>query len=381
MARKTSARKPQRVGILTAGGDSPGLNAAIRGFGKAAIGHYGMELIGFRDGLRGLAEDRHIPLDSSALSGILTVGGTVLGTSRDKVHRMVVDGQPTDMIGTIVENYQRNKLDALVCLGGGGTAKNALRLVKAGLNVITLPKTIDNDVAMTDSTFGFATALEIATEAVDRLHSTAHSHHRIIVAEIMGHRAGWLTLGAGIAGGADVILLPEIPYDVSKIAETISRRRSRGSNFSVVAVAEGARDIKDSADLVAAEAWVRAATTVEAKSAAKKHRSAVEHDQRDNTFKLALELEKATGLETRVSILGYVQRGGTPCAVDRLLATRLGTAGADMVARGQFGVMVASRGEGTEAVPLNEVAGKLKLVPLDHSWIQTARQVRTSLGD
>ena len=225
----------KKVGILTAGGDSPGLNAAIRGFGKSAIGHYGMELIGFRDGITGLVEDRWLPLDGKALSGILTVGGTILGTSRDKVHKMVVNGEVRDMIPTVVETYQRNGLDALVLLGGGGTAKNALRLANAGLNVISLPKTIDNDVAMTDTTFGFATATEIATDAIDRLHSTAHSHHRIILTEVMGHKAGWLTLGAGIAGGADVILLPEIPYSVASIAETVKLRMSRGSNFSVIA--------------------------------------------------------------------------------------------------------------------------------------------------
>ncbi len=204
--------KTKRIGILTAGGDSPGLNAAIRGVGKTALGFYGMEIIGFRDGFRGLVTDRRLRLDKSTLSGILTVGGTILGTSRDKPHRMKIDGRTRDMTDVIVKNYGKYGLDALVCLGGGGTQKNALRLAEAGLNVITLPKTIDNDVAMTDATFGFATALDIATEAIDRLHSTAHSHHRIIVAEIMGHRAGWLALGAGIAGGADVILIPEIPY-------------------------------------------------------------------------------------------------------------------------------------------------------------------------
>ena len=208
--------KIKRIGILTAGGDSPGLNAAIRGVGKTALGYYGMEIIGFRDGFRGLVENRRIKLDKTTLAGILTVGGTILGTSRDKPHRMVIDGRTRDMTEVIMDNYNKWGLDCLVCLGGGGTQKNALRLHQAGLNVITLPKTIDNDVAMTDATFGFATALDIATETIDRLHSTAHSHHRIIVAEIMGHRAGWLTLGAGIAGGADVILIPEIPYDVGK---------------------------------------------------------------------------------------------------------------------------------------------------------------------
>jgi len=214
LRRHTGAMATKRIGILTAGGDAPGLNAAIRGSAQAAIQEHGWKLIGFRDGMRGLAENRFMELDGASLSGILTTGGTMLGTSRDKVHRMVVDGETRDMIPTIVENCEKNKLDALVCLGGGGTAKNARRLMEAGLNVLHLPKTIDNDIVETETSFGFATALEIATEAVDRLHSTAHSHHRIILTEIMGHRAGWLALGAGIAGGADVILLPEIPYSV-----------------------------------------------------------------------------------------------------------------------------------------------------------------------
>ena len=374
-------KKTKRIGILTAGGDSPGLNAAIRGVGKTAIGHYGMELIGFRDGITGLALNRHFPLDSSALSGILTRGGTILGTSRDKVHRMEVDGQVQDMVPTVVENYERESLDGLIVIGGGGTAKNARRLQKAGLNVLTLPKTIDNDIAGTDTSFGFATATEIATEALDRVHSTAHSHHRIILTEIMGHRAGWLTLAAGIAGGADVILIPEIPYSVEKVAETIRARTARGSSFSVVAVAEGARDIEDAADYEAAKLLVKAAGSAESKRAAKSHLAHVEDSQREHTFRLARELEAATGLETRVTILGYVQRGGTPCAADRLLATRLGAAAADLVADGEYGFMVAARGDNAVPVPLADVAGKVKLVPPDHEWVTAARKVGTGLGD
>jgi len=370
----------KRIGILTAGGDSPGLNAAIRGFGKAAIG-LGMDLIGYRDGIRGLVENRYTPLDSGALSGILTIGGTILGTSRDKVHRMMIDGETRDMRTQVVENYEKEGLSGLVMLGGGGTAKNALRLAGAGLNVITLPKTIDNDIARTDTSFGFATAMEIATEAIDRLHSTAHSHHRIILTEIMGHRAGWLTLGAGIAGGADIVLLPEIPYTVASVAETIRTRLIRGSTFSVVAVAEGARDVQDSADIEAAELLVHAAKIPEQIRAAKAHLANVTDAQREHTFKLARELEAATGLESRVTILGYVQRGGIPCAADRLLASRLGTAAAHAVSKGQFGVMVAARGEDTDLVPLTEVAGQLRLVPPDHEWIQTARKLGTGLGD
>jgi 6-phosphofructokinase 1 len=370
----------RRIGILTAGGDSPGLNAAIRGIGKAAIGQHGMQVIGFRDGFRGLAEDRSVLLDRR-LSGILTVGGTILGTSRDKPHRMLVDGDIVDMTSAVVRTYQKHRLDALVCLGGGGTAKNALRLVRAGLNIITLPKTIDNDVVLTDATFGFATALDIATDAIDRLHSTAHSHHRIIVVEIMGHRAGWLTLGAGIAGGADVILLPEIPYRVESVSEAILRRVRRGSHFSIVAVAEGARSQEDAETYREAESRKRAASTPDEERAAVAALAAVEAAHAGNTLRLAAQLEALTGLESRVTILGYVQRGGAPSAADRLLATRLGSAGADLIDQGVFGVMVAARGEGTEPVPLERVAGKRRPVPLDHPWVLAARHVGTCLGD
>ncbi|PFG20269.1 6-phosphofructokinase [Serinibacter salmoneus] len=371
----------KRVGILTAGGDSPGLNAAIRGFGKAAIGYHGMELIGFRDGVTGLVENRTIDLGGSALSGILTVGGTILGTSRDKVHKFPTDEGPVDMVPRVVENYEKNNLDALVMLGGGGTAKNAMRLVKAGLNVIHLPKTIDNDIAETDTSFGFATAMEIATEAIDRVHSTAHSHHRIILTEIMGHRAGWLTLGAGVAGGADIILIPEIPYTVESVAETIRRRTEQGSTFSVVAVAEGARDAEDTADYEAARLLVKNSKDPDARAAARKHLKHVEDNQREHTFKLARELEASTGLEARVTILGYVQRGGSPSAADRELATRIGSAAADLVAEGVSGVMVAARGQGTAPVPLEDVAGRVKLVPTDHDWVAAARKVGTGFGD
>lgn len=372
--------RAKRIGILTAGGDSPGLNAAIRGFGKAAIRRYGMELIGFRDGFRGLAEDRYLDLGTGALSGILTTGGTILGTSRDKPHRMMVDGQPKDMVPTIVETYERHNLDALVCLGGGGTAKNSLRLMKAGLNVVLLPKTIDNDIAMTDTTFGFATALDIATEAIDRLHSTAHSHHRIIVTEIMGHKAGWLALGAGVAGGADVILLPEIPYSIESVADTVRRRHKRGMSFSILAVAEGARSQADVAALTGLAAELASAKDDE-KAAVQAKIDEIESAQSQSTFTLARQIEDATGLESRVSILGYVQRGGTPNASDRLLATRIGSSAANYVAEGVFGIMVAARGEGTEAVRLSQVAGKLKTVPPDHPWIHAARDMGTGLGD
>ena len=371
----------KRIGILTAGGDSPGLNAAIRAVGKAAIGKYGWELIGFRDGFLGLATDRFTVMGKDSLSGILTVGGTIHGTSRDKPHRMVIGGSERDMTKHILRNYRAHRLDALVCIGGGGTHKNAMRLVEQGLRIVTLPKTIDNDVAETDATIGFETALGIASEAVDRLHSTAHSHHRIIIAEIMGHKAGWLTLGAGIAGGADVILIPEIPYDLEKIAAAIRRRSKAGTNFSIIAVAEGARSQEDAAALVGAERRKARASTQEEREYAKLMLAELEAEHAGNTLRLAKQLEGLTGLEARVTILGYVQRGGTPSFGDRLLATRLGTACVDLLADGANGIMVASKGQGVRTVPISQVANRLKLVPMDHSWLESARSVGTCLGD
>lgn len=367
------------IGILTSGGDSPGLNAAIRGVGKAALNHYGMQIIGFRDGFRGLMENRVMRLDGGELSDILTRGGTILGTSRDKPHRMPVGGKLLDMTDVIVGNYHDNHLDALVCLGGGGTMKNALRLKEKGLNVITLPKTIDNDVALTDITFGFDTALGIATDAIDRLHSTAHSHHRIIVVEIMGHRAGWLALGAGIAGGADVILIPEIPYDVASVAEAIRERSRRGKPFSIVAVAEGAISIQEHTDLLAAQ---KKKTGSKQKPSKKTDAEELPEAQyAEKTVRLAKQLELLTGLESRITILGHLQRGGIPSAADRLLATRLGTACTDLINKSHYGVMVAAREDGTKAVKLEDVAGKVKAVPPDHPWVLSARHVGTSMGD
>ena len=370
----------KHIGILTSGGDSPGLNAAIRGVGKAAK-YYSMQVIGFRDGFRGLMEIRIVRLEGETLSGILTLGGTILGTSRDKPHRMPVGGKVRDMTEVIVENFNANHLDALVCLGGGGTQKNALRLKQKGLNVITLPKTIDNDVALTDVTFGFDTALGIATEAIDRLHSTAHSHHRIIVVEIMGHRAGWLALGAGIAGGADVILIPEIPYELESVADAIRERVRGGKRFSIVAVAEGAMPVKEAKKFQAAENKKQLANNKEGKKAAKEELLRLETLHANHTMQLAKQLEALTGQETRVTILGHLQRGGAPSAADRLLATKLGSACADLINEGVYGVMVASRGEGTEPVLLEDVAGNRKLVPADHPWVLSAKRVGTNLGD
>jgi len=372
----------KHIGILTSGGDCPGLNAAIRGVGKAGIEHFDMKFLGFKNGFNGLCRDRHMSIDLEMLSGIITDGGTILGTSRDKPHKMPMGGGKTqDMTDVIVEVYARHHLDALVCLGGGGTQKNALKLQEAGLNVVTLPKTIDNDVGCTDITFGFATALDTATEAIDKVHSTATSHSRVIVVEIMGHRAGWLALESGIAGGADVILLPEIPYDPEIVAEAIRNRGKAGKHFSIVAVAEGAMT-KDQAAMIEKLLKTKEdASDKKAKQAASDELSDFHAKHVKHTQELTLNLEELAGCESRLTILGHIQRGGTPSAADRTLATRLGTACAEYIADGGGGAMLAVRGQEIVPVPLEEVAGNKKLVPLDHPLVKAARLVGTSFGD
>ena len=372
--------KTRCIGILTSGGDCPGLNAAIRGVVKSAIGTYGMKVIGFLDGFRGLVENRTVNLEDRDVSGILTQGGTILGTSRDKPHKMPMGGTKMDMTSAAVENINKHHIDCLVCLGGGGTQKNAYHLHTAGgINVLTLPKTIDNDVAMTDTTFGFDTAMTTAAEAIDRLHTTATSHHRIIVCEIMGHNSGWLALGAGIAGGADVILIPEIPYDLTSVAEHLEKRRMTGKRFSIIAVAEGAMSKEEARALGSG------------KSSKKKESQevVVEHDENGNPYHLVQEpkasriarrIQHLTGTEARVTSLGHVQRGGSPSARDRLICSLLGTAAGEALALGEYNRMIAVRGDTCETVPLEDVAGKKKMVPADHPWLETARQVGTCVG-
>ncbi len=371
----------RNIGILTSGGDCPGLNAAIRAVGKAAQDVFGIRVIGFLDGFRGLVQDRSIELESTRLSGILTDGGTILGTSRDKPHSMLVGGKVRDMTGAIVDTYRRHHLEALVCLGGGGTQKNALRLKKAGLNVITLPKTIDNDIPGTDTSFGFDTAVGIATEAIDRLHSTATSHSRIIVVEVMGHRAGWLALHAGVAGGADVILLPEIPYDLERVAEAIRGRARAGKRFSIVVVAEGAMscgDAKRIADLLARK---KKARRKDQQARLRRDLEAFHEAHLSHTIQITQRLEALTGQESRLTILGHLQRGGTPSSRDRVLATELGTRCAELLKARRYGVMLAVRQGGIVPVPIEEVAGEKKLIPADHPLIAAARLVGTHFGD
>lgn len=395
----TTGTKTKCIGLLTSGGDCPGLNAAIRAVVKAAIGEYGIRVIGILDGFRGLVENRTIPLDDPIVSGILTRGGTILGTSRDKPHKMPMGGVVLDMTDTAIANARKLQIDCLVCLGGGGTQKNAWRLHQKGLNVLTLPKTIDNDVNETDTSFGFDTAMSIATEAIDRLHTTATSHHRIIVCEVMGHKAGWLALGAGLAGGADVILIPEIPYRMDEVAQFLIERRRSGKRFSIVAVAEGARSVEEVAHAR------KAAQASKARRGAKKkdQEDLPEDETRDGmplvvrhakgqlisyhvvqepmASRMARHLQELTGTEARVTSLGHVQRGGIPTAFDRMLCTLLGTKAAQLLAQGVHNVMVGYRGEHAVPVPLAKVVSGRKTVTMDHPWIQSARLVGTCLGD
>ncbi len=392
----THPSKTRCIGILTAGGDCPGLNAAIRGVAKSAITEYGIKVIGILDGFRGLIENRTILLDEKAVSGILTRGGTILGTSRDKPHKLDMGGKVVDMSGVAADNARRLGIDCLVCLGGGGTQKSALHLAQAGIRVITLPKTIDNDVAQTDVSFGFDTAMSIATEAIDRLHTTATSHNRLIVCEVMGHSAGWLALGAGTAGGADVVLIPEIPYDLSVVAEHLKERRRNGKRFSIIVVAEAARAKGDEFPKAHEENGKRgskkrgdsdkcdsanpnkdgecSAGTVDMCKHFHRVRESV-------ASRLARQLQQLTDTEARVTSLGHVQRGGTPTAADRLLCTRLGMTATELLAKGHYNVMVAIQGGSCVPVPLDKVTGKKKTIPDGHPWLETARSVETCLGE
>ncbi len=380
--------KTQSIGILTAGGDCPGLNACVRGVAKAAM-HYGIKVIGIQDGFRGLVENRTVPLLASTVSGLLTQGGTLLGTTRDKPHKMSMGGKVMDMTGVAVANMHRMNIDCLVCLGGNGTQKNALRLRQASdIPVLTLPKTIDNDIAETDISFGHDSAMCIATEAIDRLHTTATSHHRIIVVEIMGNDTGWLALGAGIAGGADVILIPEIPYDLEVVARHLVERRHRGKRFSIIAVAEGARSIKEAAaDGAKSEKDVKKSKKKDSASEDPPVPTRGEPDgdeihlvQEPVASRIARQLQRLTNVEARVTSLGHVQRGGTPTPFDRLLCTRLGTKAGTLLAQGIYDVMIGVQGENCVAIPLEKVAGVKKAVPTDHPLLETARLVETSLG-
>jgi ATP-dependent phosphofructokinase / diphosphate-dependent phosphofructokinase len=364
--------KAKCIGILTSGGDCPGLNAAIRGVAKPAMSDYHIEVIGIEKGFRGLVENHSRVLHLHDVSGILSLGGTILGTSREKPHKMPLpNGESVDLTARGVETYNRLGLDCLVCLGGNGTHKVAFNLMKQGLNIIGLPKTIDNDLAETDITFGFNSAVTTAAEAIDRLYSTAEAHLRVMVIELMGHDAGWLTLTAGVAGGADIILIPEIPYDLDSICQHLTERRRRGKWFSIVAIAEGCRPKAARADEKEENGK---------KKKKKKNATYAEEDGRVSSA-VAKAISRRIGMETRVTVLGHLQRGGIPTPFDRVLATRFGTHAAEMLADGNYNQMVAMKGSEVTAVPLELVAGKIKLVPPDHPLIRAARHVGTNFGD
>ena len=354
------AEKNKTIGILTSGGDCPGLNAAIRGVAKPAVEIFGMKVIGFSNGFRGLMEGNGKELKPEHLSGILTLGGTILGTSRESFKKL---RKSPEKIQKMIDTYNKFGLDCLVILGGNGTHKTANLLSEKGLNVIGLPKTIDNDLYGTDLTFGFHSAVDIATEVIDRIHSTAQSHGRVMIIELMGHAAGWLTLYAGIAGGADVILIPELPYSVDRVIEKLSERQSEGKKFSIIAVAEGAMTIDES------------------KMTRKDYKSYYESLPYPSMgYKVAAEIAAKAAFEIRVTVPGYQQRGGQPSPYDRILATKFGTFAADMISKDDYGKMVAIAGNVLTAIPLSEIAGKLKLVPKNHRLINAGRLLNTSFG-
>ena len=336
----------KKIGILTAGGDCPGLNAAIRGVGKTAIVKYGMQVIGFTAGFSGLIEKDYVELKEHHLSGILTLGGTILGTSREKPFKSDKNGD-NEKPEQIVHNYNELGLDAIVCIGGNGTMKTAGKLSKEGLNVVGIPKTIDNDVWGTDVTFGFDSAVQIATEAIDRLHTTANSHQRVMTIELMGHHTGWIALYAGMAGGGDIILIPEVDYNIRSVCKKIEERFENKKAYSIVVVAEGIKR----PDGISAGRYVSEAINI------------------------------YTGVETRETILGYVQRGGSPSAMDRILATRYGAFAAQCIAEGAFGTMVAIKNNSLITVPFDEISDRLRTVEPDHHLIVKARQMGVSFGD
>lgn len=359
----------KKIGILTGGGDCPGLNAVIRAVTKPAIQKFGIDVVGFKDGYAGLIEKRFRVLSDFSVSGIMSKGGTILGTSNRaspfrypilKKSEVVYE----DVSKKTLKNVKEMRLDGLIAIGGDGTLKIALELSKLGMNIIGVPKTIDNDLDQTDFTFGFDSAVSVATEAVDRLHTTAESHHRIMILEVMGRYAGWIALYAGVAGGGDIILIPEIPFDLNKICAKVKERIRHGKNFSIIVVAEGAcplnskqvvlRMVKDSPDPIRLGGIAA---------------------------QLSGQIEEITGLESRFTVLGHLQRGGSPTAFDRLLATRFGYEALRLFCDKKFRRMVALKGDQIVSVPLEKAVGRLKKVPKDHPLIRAARAVGTSFGD
>jgi phosphofructokinase-like protein len=359
----------KRIGVLTGGGDCPGLNAVIRGIAKPAISHYGATVVGILDGFEGLVEGRMRELVPRDVSGIVNLGGTILGTSNkgDPFHFPVETPHGVDILDcsdSAIRNYRDWHLDALIAIGGDGTMHIVDKFTDLGLNLVGVPKTIDNDLSATDVTFGYDSAVTVATEAIDRLHTTGSAHHRVMVIEVMGRYAGWIALGSGLAGGADVILIPEIPFRWEKICEHVIKRGKHGSRFSIICVAEGAKSAQG--DLVVRE----------------------KDSKRTDPIRLGgigelvgAKINEMTGLETRVTVLGHLQRGGSPTPYDRILATKYGWKAIELAYESKFGHMVSLKGNDVTSVPVKEAILRLKTVPVDSQIVMAARAVGTSFGD
>ncbi|MBU1356444.1 MAG: 6-phosphofructokinase [Candidatus Edwardsbacteria bacterium] len=362
--------KIKRIGLLTAGGDCPGLNAVIRAVTKSAVNDHNMEVIGIEDGYAGLIEGRFHQLKWNDVSGILHTGGTILGTSnRDNPFKYPVkkpDGELgfIDVFDKVSENIKKLHIEAIIAVGGDGTMAITSQMMERGVKVVGVPKTIDNDLAATDVTFGFDTALVTATEALDKLHTTAMSHHRVMIMETMGRYAGWIALYSGVAGGGDIILIPEIPFKLESICRTVLERGSKGKRFSIIVAAEGAKP----------EGGQMVVQKIVKESTDQLRLGGIGQQ-------LAGQIEEQTGIECRVTVLGHLQRGGSPSAFDRILGTRFGVKAVELVAGGQFGRMVALKGLAVESVPLEEAVGGLRLVSPDSEVIRAARSVGVSFGD
>ena len=356
----------KRIGFLTSGGDCQSLNATMRGVAKTLYqANPDVEIYGILEGYKGLIYGNRRKMEPKDFSGILTEGGTIIGTSRQPFKKM---GEPDenglDKVKAMLDNYKKWKLDCLVILGGNGTHKTANLLSEKGCNVVTLPKTIDNDIWGTDMTFGFQSAADIATECIDCIHTTAASHGRVFIVEVMGHKVGWVTLHAGIAGGADIILIPEIPYDLRHVIEAIKRRNEQGKQFTILAVAEGAIS-KEDAQLSKKQ--------YKAKLAKRKYSTV--------GYELASQIEKATGQEVRVTIPGHTQRGGSPVPFDRVISSRLGVAAAELIAKEDYGKLLIMKGYDVTTLPLEKTAGKLKYVSPDDQIVLQAKHLGISFGD
>ncbi len=359
----------KRIAILTGGGDCPGINAVIRAVVKKAIIEDDMEIIGIEDGYHGLVENHYRILHYDDVSGILTLGGTILGTSKiANPYRYPIkkDGKLEfkDLSDIAIKNLKNLGVQALICIGGDGTLGIAYKLFMDGIPIIGIPKTIDNDIRGTDITFGFDSAVTIATEGIDRIHTTAQSHHRVMIVEVMGHRAGWVALYSGVAGGGDIILIPEIPYEIEAVTQKIQERNKKGKRFSIIVVSEGARP--KGGDFVIQRIVKESSDPIRLGGIG---------------FVLGKQIEELTGIETRTVIMGHLLRGGTPTAFDRVLATRLGAMAIDMVRKKRFGFMVAIKGDSLTQVSLKDVAKGIKNVPINHPLIKTARSVGTCFGD